>query len=219
LLKSVGVDADPAIVDDALPRENSDMTDNLTDDEVERARRDGEAFGRQIGGRAMDEVRRVALTLAEVNTQQAQLKSIGPRASRAIDVGAMSKRQDGMRREAATAWADGAAVGFEAAMNEAASTPGNNTAAAGSCATAGLHEAGYVYGCATAQNAVEAIQRARSDEEVHQAHREAKRALIAGLRDYAIDHDEADVEAWSRAALAAYEDRMKHVRLVAEPAS
>jgi hypothetical protein len=69
LLKSVGVDADPAIVDDASPHENSDMTDNLTDDEVERARRAGEAFGRQIGGRAMDEVRRVALTLAEVNTQ------------------------------------------------------------------------------------------------------------------------------------------------------
>ncbi len=53
LLKSVGVDADPAIVDDALPRENSDMTDSLTDDEVERARRAGEAFGRQIGGRAI----------------------------------------------------------------------------------------------------------------------------------------------------------------------
>src|SRR5215212_1718156 len=142
LLKSVGVDADPAIGDDALPRENSDMTDNLTDDEVERARRAGEAFGRQIGGRAMDEVRRVALTLAEVNTQQALLKPIGPRASRAIDVGAMGRRQDGMRREAATAWADGAAAGFEAAMNEAASTPEDNTAAAGSHAPAGLHEAG-----------------------------------------------------------------------------
>src|SRR5215218_5518333 len=50
LLKSVGVDADPAIGDDALPRENSDMTDNLTDDEVGRAHRAGEAFGRQIGG-------------------------------------------------------------------------------------------------------------------------------------------------------------------------
>src|SRR3954469_14820839 len=85
--------------------------------------------------------------------------------------------------------------------------------------SAPLDEAGYAHGWATAQNAVEAIQRTRSDEEVHQAHREAKRALIAGLRDYAIDHDEADVEAWSRAALAAYEDRMKHVRLLAGPAS
>jgi hypothetical protein len=219
LLKSVGVDADPALVDDALSRESSDMTDNLTDDEVERARRAGEAFGRQIGGRAMDEVRRVALTLAEVNTQQAQLKSIGPRASRAIDVGAMGKRQDGMRREAATAWADGAAAGFEATMSEAVSTPEDSTNADRSRATAGLHEAGYAHGWATAQNAVEAIQCARSDEEVHQAHREAKRALVAGLRAYAIDHDEAEAEAWSRAALAAYEDRMKHVRLVAGPAS
>jgi len=146
LLKSVGVDADPAIVDDALPRENSDMTDNLTDDEVERARRAGEAFGRQI------------LTLAEVNTQQAQLKSVGPRASRAIDVGAMSKRQDGMRREAATAWADGAAAGFEAAMSEAVSTPEDSTNADRSRATAGLHEAGYAHGWATAQNAVESMQ-------------------------------------------------------------
>ena len=199
--------------------ENSDMASNPTDDEAEGARRDGEAFGRQIGERAMAEVRRVALTLADVNAQQAQLKSVGPRASRAIDVGAMGKRQDGMRREAATAWADGAAAGFEAAMSEAVSSPEDNTNADGSCATAGLYEAGYAHGWATAQNAVEAIQRTRSDEEVHQAHREAKRALIAGLRDYAIDHDEADVEAWSRAALAAYEDRMKHVRLVAGPAS
>src|SRR5215210_7613961 len=101
--------------------ENSDMASNPTDDEAERARRDGEAFGRQIGERAMAEVRRVALTLADVNTQQAQLKPIGPRASRAIDVGAMGKRQDGMSREAATAWADGAAAGFEAAMSEAVS--------------------------------------------------------------------------------------------------
>jgi len=199
--------------------ENSDMASNPTDDEAERARRDGEAFGRQIGERAMAEVRCVALTLADVNAQQAQLKSVGPRASRAIDVGAMGKRQDGMRREAATAWADRAAAGFEAAMSEAVSSPEDNTNADGSCATAGLDEAGYAHGWATAQNAVEAIQRTRSDEEVHQAHREAKRALIAGLRDYAIDHDEADVEAWSRAALAAYEDRMKHVRLVAGPAS
>src|SRR5918912_430548 len=153
------------------------MTDSLTDDEVERARRDGEAFGRQIGGRAMDEVRRVALTLAEVNTQQAQLKAIGPRASRAIDVGAMGKRQDGMRREAATAWADGAAAGFEAAMSETVTASEASTNADGSCATTGLHEAGYAHGWATAQNAVEAIQCARSDEEVHQAHREAKRAL------------------------------------------
>src|SRR3954469_12914083 len=99
------------------------MTSNLTDDEVARARRDGEAFGREIGERAMVEVRRVALTLAEVNTQQAQLKSVGPRASRAIEVGAMGKRQDGMRREAATAWADGAAVGFEAAMNDVTTVP------------------------------------------------------------------------------------------------
>ena len=215
LLKSVGVDADPVIVDDALPRENSDMTDNLTDDEVERARRDGEAFGRQIGGRAMDEVRRVALTLAEVNTQQAQLKSIGPRASRAIDVGAMGKRQDGMRREAATAWADGAAAGFEAAMSEAVSAPEDSTNADRSRATAGLHEAGYAHGWATAQNAVEAIQSARSEEEINQALHETKRALVVGLRDYAIDHDAADVEAWSWAALAAYEDGMKHLRLAA----
>jgi hypothetical protein len=199
--------------------ENSDMASNPTDDEAERARRDGEAFGRQIGERAMAEVRRIALTLADVNTQQAQLKSVGPRASRAIDVGAMGKRQDGMRREAATAWADGAAAGFEAAMSEAVSTSEADTNADGSCATAGLHEAGYGHGWATAQNAVEAIQSARSDDEVHQALHEAKRALVAGLRDYAIDHDEADVEAWSRAALAAYEDRMKHVRLVAGPAS
>src|SRR3954447_3279553 len=102
------------------------MTSNLTDDEVARARRDGEAFGRQIGGRAMDEVRRVALTLAEVNTQQAQLKPIGSRGTRAIDAGAMSKRRDGMKREAATAWADGAAAGFEAAMSEAVSAPEDN---------------------------------------------------------------------------------------------
>src|SRR5215212_5714860 len=126
------------------------MTSNLTDDEVARARRDGEAFGRRIGERAMAQVRSVALTLAEVNTQQAQLKSVGPRASRSIDVGAMGKRQDGMKREAATAWADAAAVGFEAAMNEAASTPEDDTAAAASCAPAGLHEAGYAHGCATA---------------------------------------------------------------------
>ena len=217
MLKSVGVDADPAIGDDALPRENSDMTDNLTDDEVGRARRAGEAFGRQIGGRAMNEVRRVALTLAEVNTQQAQLKSIGPRASRAIDVGAMGRRQDGMRREAATAWADGAAAGFEAAMSEAVSRHEDNINADGSCPTTALHEAGYAHGWATAQNAAEAIQRSRSVEEVHQALHEAKRALVVGLRDYAIDHDAADVEAWSRVALAAYEDRMKHVRLVAGP--
>jgi hypothetical protein len=130
----------------------------------------------------------------------------------------MGKRQDGMKREAATAWADGAAAGFEAAMNEAASTPEGNTAAAGSCAPAGLHEAGYAHGCATAQNAVAAIQRARSEEEISQALQQAKRALVAGLRDYALDHDEADVEAWSRAALAAYEDHTKPVRLVAGPA-
>src|SRR5829696_10107035 len=198
--------------------ENSDMASNPTDDEAERARRDGEAFGRQIGERAMAEVRRVALTLADVNAQQAQLKSVGPRASRAIDVGAMGKRQDGMKREAATAWADGAAAGFEAAMNEAASTPEGNTAAAGSCATAGLHEAGYAHGCATAQYAVEAIQSAQSKDDVDRAIQEAKRALVAGLRDYAIDHDEADVEAWSRAALAAYEDHTTHLRLVAGPA-
>jgi hypothetical protein len=215
LLKSVGVDADPAIVDDALPRENSDMTGNLMDDEVERARRDGEAFGRQIGGRAMNEVRRVALTLAEVNTQQAQLKSIGPRASRAIDVGAMGKRQDGMRREAATAWADGAAAGFEAVMSEAVITPEDSTNADRSRATAGLHEAGYAHGWATAQNTVELIQGGRSEEEINQALHETKRALIGGLRDYAIDHDAADVEAWSWAALAAYEDGMKHLRLAA----
>src|SRR3954470_19340233 len=201
-------------VHDALPRENSDMTDNLTDDEVERARRAGEAFGRQIGGRAIDEGRRVALTLAEVNTQQAQLKSIGPRASRAIDVGAMSKRQDGMRQEAATAWADGGAAGFEAAMSEAVGTPEDSTNADRSRATAGLHEAGYAHGWATAQNTVELIQSARSEEEINQALRETKRALIVGLRDYAIDHDAADVEAWSWAALAAYEDGMKHLRLV-----
>ena len=195
------------------------MASNPTDDEAERARRDGEAFGRQIGERAMIEVGRVALTLADVNTQQAQLKSVGPRASRAIDVGAMGKRQDGMSREAATAWADGAAAGFAAAMSEAVTPSEANTNADRSCAPAAWHEAGYAQGWATAQNAVEAIQRARSDEEVHQAHREAMRALVAGLRDYAIDHDEADVEAWSRAALAAYEDRMKPVRLVAGPAS
>jgi len=51
--------------------ENSDMASNPPDDEAERARRDGEAFGRQIGERAMAEVRRVVLTLADVNTQQA----------------------------------------------------------------------------------------------------------------------------------------------------
>jgi hypothetical protein len=192
-----------------------DMTSNLTDGEVARARRDGEAFGRRIGERAMAEVRRVALTLAEVNTQQAQLKSVGPRASRSIDVGAMGKRQDGMKREAATAWADAAAVGFEAAMSEAVSAPEDNTNADSSCATPALHEAGYAHGWATAQKAIEAIQSARSDEEVNQAVQEAKRALVVGLRDYAIDHDEADVEAWSRATLAAYEDRTKHVRLVA----
>ena len=104
-------------------------------------------------------------------------------------------------------------------MSEAVTPSEDNTNADGSCAIAGLHEAGYAHGWATAQNAVEAIQCARSDEEVHQALDEAKWALIAGLRDYAIDHDEADVEAWSRAALAAYEDRMRHVRLVAGPAS
>src|SRR5215204_486434 len=103
------------------------MISNLTDDEVERARRAGEAFGREIGERAMGEVRRIVLTFAEVATQQAQLKPVGPRASRAIDVGTMGKRQDGMGREAATAWADGAAAGFEAAMNEAASTPEDST--------------------------------------------------------------------------------------------
>ncbi len=199
--------------------ENSDMTDNLIDDEAERARRDGEAFGRQIGERAMVEVRRVALTLAELTTQQVQLKSVGPRARRAIDVGAMSKRQNGMRREAAAAWADGAAAGFEAAMSEAVSMPEGNTNADGSCPTAALHEAGYAHGWATAQNVVEAIPSARSKEDVDQALHEAKRALIVGLRDHAIDHDEADVEAWSRAALAAYEDRMRHVRLVAGPTS
>ena len=199
--------------------EDSNMASDPTGDEVARARHDGKAFGREIGERAMGEVRRVALTLAEVTSQQAQLKSVGPRASRAIDVGAMGKRQEGMKREAAMAWADGAAAGFEAAMNEAASTPEDNTAAAGSCATAGLHEAGYAYGCATAQNAAEAIQSARSKEDVDQAVQEAKRALVAGLRAYAIDHHEADVDAWSRGALAAYEDRMKHVRLVAGPAS
>ena len=191
------------------------MASNPTNDEVARARRDGEAFGRRIGERAMAEVRRVALTLAEVNTQQAQLKSVGPRASRSIDVGAMGKRQDGMRREAATAWADGAAAGFEAAMSEAVSTPEDSTNVDRSCATAGLHEAGYAHGWATAQNAVEAIQSARSEEEINQALHETKRALVVGLRDYAIDHDEADVEAWSRATLAAYEERTKHVRLVA----
>jgi hypothetical protein len=195
------------------------MTSNLTDEEAERARRDGEAFGREIGERAMVEVRRTALTFAELTTQQVQLKSVGPRASRAIEVGAMGKRQDGMKREAATAWADGAAAGFEAAMHEAASTPEDNTAAAGSHTPAGLHEAGYAHGCATAQNAVAAIQRARSDEEIGQALQQAKRALVVGLRDYAVDHDEADVEAWSRAALAAYEDRTMHVRLGAGPAS
>jgi hypothetical protein len=131
----------------------------------------------------------------------------------------MGKRQDGMRREAVTAWADGAAAGFEAAMSEAVTMPEDNTNADGSRPTAGLHEAGYAHGWATAQNAVEAIQSARSKEDVDQALQEAKRALVAGLRDYAIDHDEADVEAWSRAALAAYEDRMKHVRLVVGPAS
>ena len=131
----------------------------------------------------------------------------------------MGKRQDGMKREVATAWADAAAVGFETAMSEAVSAPEDSTNTDSSCATPALHEAGYAHGWATAQNAVEAIQRTRSDEEVHQAHREAKRALIAGLRDYAIDHDEADVEAWSRAALAAYGDRMRHVRLVAGLAS
>src|SRR3954469_11990534 len=142
------------------------MTSNLTDDEVARARRDGEAFGRRIGERAMAEVRRVALTLADVNTQQAQLKSVGPRASRAIDVGAMGKRQDGMKREAATAWADGAAAGFEAAMSEAVSAHEDSTNADRSRATAGLHEAGYAHGWATAQSAIEAIQSARSDEAV-----------------------------------------------------
>src|SRR3954454_21411047 len=113
------------------------MTSNLTDDEVARARCDGEAFGRQIGERAMAEVRRVALTLADVNTQQAQLKSVGPRASRAIDVGAMGKRQDGMRREAAAAWADGAAAGFEAAMSEAVSAHEDITNTDRSFATSG----------------------------------------------------------------------------------
>jgi len=127
----------------------------------------------------------------------------------------MGKRQDGMRREAATAWADGAAAGFEAAMSEAVSTPEDSTNADRSRATAGLHEAGYAHGWATAQNAVEAIQSARSEEEINQALHETKRALIVGLRDYAIDHDAADVEAWSWAALAAYEDGMKHLRLVA----
>ena len=195
------------------------MTSNLTDDVAERARRDGEAFGRQIGERAMAEVRRVALTLADVNTQQALLKSVGPRASRAIDVGAMGKRQDGMSREAATAWADGAAAGFAAAMSEAVTTSEANTNADRSCATAGLHEAGYAHGWATAQNAAEAIQSARFKEDVDQAVQEAKRALVAGLRDYTIDHDEADVDAWRRGAHAAYEDRMKHVRLMAGPAS
>ena len=104
-------------------------------------------------------------------------------------------------------------------MSEAVSTSEADTNADGSCATAGLYEAGYAHGWATAQNAVEAIQSARSEEEINQAVQEAKRALVVGLCDYAIDHDEADVEAWSRAALAAYEDRMKHVRLVAGPAS
>src|SRR5215210_9566825 len=114
------------------------MTSNLTDDEVARARRDGEAFGRRIGERAMAEVRRVTLTLADVNTRQAQLKSVGPRASRSIDVGAMGKRQDGMKREAATAWADAAAAGFEAAMSEAVSAHEDHTNADGSCATSRL---------------------------------------------------------------------------------
>src|SRR3954454_18150286 len=195
--------------------ENSDMASNPTDDEAERARRDGEAFGRQIGERAMGGVRCVALTLADVNAQQAQLKSVGPRASRAIDVGAMGRRQDGMRREAATAWADAAAAGFEAAMSEAVITPEDSTNADRSRATAGLHEAGYAHGWATAQNTVELIQGGRSEEEINQALHETKRALIGGLRDYAIDHDAADVEAWSWAALAAYEDGMKHLRLVA----
>jgi len=98
-------------------------------------------------------------------------------------------------------------------MSDAVRMPEDNTNADEACAAAGLHEAGRAYGWATAQNAAEAIQSARSDEEVNQALQEAKRALVVGLRDYAIDHDEADVEDWSRAALAAYEDRMKHVRL------
>src|SRR5215216_1976700 len=119
------------------------MTSTRMDQEVERARHDGEAFGREIGERAMGEVRRIALTLAEASTQQAQLKSVGPRASRAIAVGAMGKRQDGMKREAATAWADGAAAGFEAAMSEAVSSPEVNTNTNGSCSTTALHEAGY----------------------------------------------------------------------------
>jgi len=194
------------------------MTSNLTDDEVERARHAGEAFGREIGARAMGEVRRVVLTFAEVATQQAQLKPVGPRASRAIDVGAMGKRQEGLTREAAAAWADGAAAGFEAAMDEAVRPPEANTNADEAYAPAAWHEAGSAHGWATAQTAVEAIQSARSDEEVNQALAEAKRALVVGLRDYAIDHDAADVEAWSRAALVAYEERMKHVRLGVGPA-
>ena len=44
------------------------MTSTRMDDDVERARHDGEAFGREIGGRAMGEVRRIALPLAEVIT-------------------------------------------------------------------------------------------------------------------------------------------------------
>src|SRR5215212_7553328 len=99
--------------------ESRGMASNPTDDEAEHARRDGEAFGRQIGERAMGEVRRSVLTFAEVTTQQAQLKPVGPRASRSIHVGAMGQRQKGMTREAAAAWADGAAAGFEAVMSEA----------------------------------------------------------------------------------------------------
>lgn len=162
--------------------ESADMTSNLTDDEVERARHAGEAFGREIGARAMSDVRRTVLTFAEVATQQAQLKPVGPRASRAIDVGAMGKRQAGMGREAAAAWADGAAAGFEAAMSEAVTISEDTTDANEACAPAGLHEAGYAHGWATAQNAIEVIQSAQSDEEGSQALAEAKRALVVGLR-------------------------------------
>src|SRR3954462_609152 len=100
-------------------------------------------------------------------------------------------------------------------MTEGGPTTADSTNAERSRATAGLHEAGYAHGWATAQNAVEAIQSARSEEEINQALHETKRALVVGLRDYAIDHDAADVEAWSWAALVAYEDGMKHLRWVA----
>ena len=74
------------------------MASNPTNDEAERARRDGEAFGRQIGERAMIEVGRVALTLADVNTHQAQLKSVGLREALSMWVQWASARMGSVER-------------------------------------------------------------------------------------------------------------------------